>query len=122
MSSCLTRDSLGEQPEINPIQQKGLKRYASIQPVYLILSIVTGFALTVVVTDGALRSFGAQRINIVSELVSNAVAQTDPKRRQIVLVGSSQTKYDIDGDLLEKLLNENGRRFQIIQLGVDAPI
>jgi hypothetical protein len=97
-----------------------MTRATPIRSSQLIFSILTGFIVTVAATNGIMRLVGAQRIDIGTLLISNAVKRTDPARNQIVLVGTSQTTHGIDDVLLEKLINQSGLKFQIIQLALPA--
>ena len=127
IASCLCLVVLhllrGRTAEAMAIQQPNLKnkrQSASARTFQLILAVLTGFIFTVVITNRTLKFFGAQRIHVVSKLIGTEVAKTDPTRNQIVLVGSSQTQQQIDEVLLEKLLNQSGAHYQVIQLAVPA--
>lgn len=126
IASCLCVVALhvlrGRMTEATSVQrgQQSKRQSVSAHTSRLILGLLAGFILTVAITDGALKLLRAQRIHIVSKLISTEVAKTDPMRNQIVLIGSSQTQQQIDNVLLEKLLNQNGVHYQVIQLAIPA--
>ena len=86
----------------------------------LIFGTVIGMVAGITTTNGTLEFLELHRVHRLSPLLRNAVAKTDPKRDQIILVGQSLSFYGLDGTLVEKLLNQNTNRFQIVQLTVEG--